>query len=70
MKKLSLLLIALLAMMSADAANAFYNVKDYGAKGDGSNIDSHAINTAIAALSTADKEAMMNAAIERQPDAE
>ena len=47
MKKLSLLLIALLAMMSADAANAFYNVKDYGAKGDGSNIDSHAINTAI-----------------------
>ena len=29
-----------------------------------------AINTAIAALSTADKEAMMDAAIERQPDAE
>ena len=47
MKKLSLLLIALLALMSAEAANAFYNVRDYGAKGDGSNIDSHAINTAI-----------------------
>lgn len=47
MKKLSLLLIVLLAMMSAEAANAFYNVRDYGAKGDGSNIDSHAINTAI-----------------------
>ena len=47
MKKLSLLLIVLLAMVSAEAANAFYNVRDYGAKGDGSNIDSHAINTAI-----------------------
>lgn len=54
MKKIILLLPFLLASLSiATAANGFYNVRDYGAKGDGKHIDSPAINAAIEAASTA-----------------
>lgn len=54
MKKIILLLPFLLASLSiATAADGFYNVRDYGAKGDGKHIDSPAINAAIEAASTA-----------------
>ncbi|MBQ8593140.1 MAG: glycoside hydrolase family 28 protein [Bacteroidaceae bacterium] len=54
MKKIILLLPFLLASLSiATAANGIYNVRDYGAKGDGKHIDSPAINAAIKAASTA-----------------
>ena len=39
--------LTLLAFVSANAQSAYYNVKDFGAKGDGTNIDSHAINAAL-----------------------
>ena len=52
MKKAIISVISLLAAICLQAApTGFYNVRDYGAKGDGSNIDSHAINAAIEAAS-------------------
>ncbi len=45
-KALSLFCL-LLACATAWAAGGYHNVKVYGAKGDGTNIDSHAINEAI-----------------------
>ncbi len=54
MKKNILLFILLLANTALIAAPAgYYNVMDYGAKGDGVNTDSHAINDAIRAASKA-----------------
>ncbi len=43
----------LLACTAVWAADGSYNVKDYGAKGNGTTIDSHAINDAIKAASEA-----------------
>lgn len=46
--KISLtLLLPLYSFASAYTGNIFYNVKDYGALGDGKNMDSKAINLAI-----------------------
>ena len=54
MKKTLAILSALLFAAGAFAAPAgFYNVRDFGAKGDGVAIDSHAINAAIDAASEA-----------------
>ena len=46
MKRL-LTLLLLIGIYTCISATGFYNVKDFGAKGDGKNIDSHAINAAI-----------------------
>ena len=46
MKKVSLILIGLLTVVLCRAAT--YNVRDYGAKGDGKCLDSKYINIAIA----------------------
>lgn len=46
MKQL-LTIIFILSGFGLNASNNFYNVKDYGAKGDGKNIDSPAINKTI-----------------------
>lgn len=52
MQKLSLLLMACLVNLCSWAATeGFYNVKNFGAKGDGVHIDSPAINAAIEAAS-------------------
>ena len=52
MKKLMLLLVALAVSLGSWAATVgFYNVKNFGAKGDGAHIDSPAINAAIEAAS-------------------
>ena len=52
MKKLSLLLVAfVVSLCSWASTEGFYNVKNFGAKGDGSHIDSPAINAAIEAAS-------------------
>lgn len=52
MKKLMLLLVALAVSLGSWAATeGFYNVKNFGAKGDGAHIDSPAINAAIEAAS-------------------
>ena len=52
MQKLSLLLVACLVNLCSWAATeGFYNVKNFGAKGDGVHIDSPAINAAIEAAS-------------------
>ena len=52
MKKLSLLLVTfVMSLCSWATTEGFYNVKNYGAKGDGAHIDSPAINAAIEAAS-------------------
>lgn len=52
MKKLMLLLVAWTVSIGSWAATeGFYNVKNFGAKGDGAHIDSPAINAAIEAAS-------------------
>ena len=51
MKKLHLILVSVLISTFSHAME--YNVKDYGAKGDGKTIDSPAINKAIEAASSA-----------------
>lgn len=48
---LSLLLLA--ASFNASAANIFYNIRDFGAQGDGIRLDTKAINDAIDAASAA-----------------
>lgn len=49
MKQLLTILIALATLTCVQAANGIYNVRDYGAKGDGRTLDSPAINAAIEA---------------------
>ena len=49
MKHIFLSLCALLLCLAAQAATGVYNVRDYGAKGDGKTLDSPAINAAIQA---------------------
>jgi polygalacturonase len=51
--KLFLLMLACTFCISAGAQKVFYNVKDFGAKGDGVAIDSDPINKAIQAASDA-----------------
>ena len=43
--------VLMMSLCSWATTEGFYNVKDYGAKGDGSHIDSPAINAAIEAAS-------------------
>ena len=50
-KLLSLMTVLMMSLCSWATTEGFYNVKDYGAKGDGSHIDSPAINAAIEAAS-------------------
>lgn len=53
MKNLYLVTILLLSSLECFASNSIYNVRDFGAKGDGITIDSDAINKAIIAASEA-----------------
>jgi ferric-dicitrate binding protein FerR (iron transport regulator) len=46
-KTFALLFLVFYTSISAMASNGFFNVKDYGALGDGKNLDSKAINLAI-----------------------
>lgn len=50
-KLLSLMTVLMMSLCSWATTGGYYNVKDYGAKGDGSHIDSPAINAAIEAAS-------------------
>lgn len=50
-KLLSLMTALMMSLCSWATTGGYYNVKDYGAKGDGSHIDSPAINAAIEAAS-------------------
>jgi len=49
MRQLLLMILSLLACADIAAANGIYNVRDYGAVGDGRTLDSPAINAAIEA---------------------
>jgi len=46
MKKIIMMFLMMVSLM-AHASSADYNVRDYGAKGDGKTLDHHAINAAI-----------------------
>ncbi|MDP4261248.1 MAG: glycoside hydrolase family 28 protein [Bacteroidota bacterium] len=46
-------LFLLVVSLTASAANPFYNIRDFGAKGDGTSLDTKAINDAIDAASNA-----------------
>lgn len=47
MKKISILILTIAGILSLRAAASVYNVVDFGAKGDGTTLDSPAINRAI-----------------------
>jgi polygalacturonase len=51
--KYCLFLLFILSSFNAPANNIFYNIKDYSAKGDGTTLDTKAINDAIDAASMA-----------------
>src|ERR1700743_881168 len=53
MRRMMLFAGMLLAVFLANARNTVYNVKDYGAAGDGKKLDAKAINKAIEASSDA-----------------
>lgn len=45
--KINYILLCIMALFTPEATASFYNVKDFGARGDGKTIDSPAINRAI-----------------------
>lgn len=46
MKNIIMMFLMMVSLM-VHASSADYNVRDYGAKGDGKTLDHHAINAAI-----------------------